>query len=88
MSHRLFVIDEGSALSENLSQAGDSRFTCDQTVWGAFNPESLHTCRANLIVPVAASQPDKARQLFQWLRQNPIPIPILTVLPEDPAMRK
>jgi two-component system, NtrC family, response regulator GlrR len=58
-------------------------FKYERSDWNSFQPEALRKCKAQTIVAVTVSEPNKAQRLFDWLHLNSIKIPTLAVLPED-----
>ena len=60
---------------------------CERRLWDTFLPESLRQLPAKMILAHAVPCTEKVARFFQWLRQNPVPIPTLAILPEfpDPA---
>lgn len=69
---------------ENFLPSGEGY---ERKFWESFAPETLLHSPARLIVAHAAPSTEKVARFFQWLRQNPVHIPTLTILPEfpDPA---
>jgi DNA-binding NtrC family response regulator len=57
---------------------------CERKIWGNFIPETLLHSRAQLILAHPPANTEKAAVFFNWLRENPIQIPVLAILPEFP----
>jgi len=56
---------------------------CERWSWESFSPEALQQLQLNLIVAKAVPNPKEALLFFHWLRENPIYIPTLAILPEN-----
>jgi len=52
-----------------------------RTSWESFAPEQLRTGQNSLLIANAVPGSDRAAAFFQWLRGNPVPIPIFAILP-------
>jgi len=86
MPHDLLIIDEPSRFPpgdiDGLLKS-DETLHCRHTSWDRSSPDELVEARAQLIVAVALTQPEKARSLFHWLRSHPFPTPVLGILPNE-----
>ncbi len=82
---RVLIIAHGVPLAasgvENVLPSGEGY---EQTLWDTFEPESLLHSPAKLILAQAAPSTERVMRFFRWLRQSPIHIPSLAILPEFP----
>jgi len=80
---RLLIIDAGDP--EASANLGDllvhGSWQVERRALEQVRPHDLRRS-GSLIVAVALSQANRATQLWDWLRHNPIPTPALAVLPE------
>lgn len=84
MSNQLLVIAQSSSaiLTTLKSALGSEReYTYESISWGAQLFDRLPKCRARLIVAEAIAPCAEVTRVLQWLRENPIPTPILMILP-------
>jgi len=87
MPRRLLIIGgdtpfpSGMALGERLSVEQDLRY--ERAEWASFRFESLSECGADLVVPMAVPQTERAISFFQWLNAHPMATPTLAILPTD-----
>lgn len=83
MPGRLLIIDAGDP--EASANLGDllvhGSWQVERRALEQVRPHDLRRSRS-LIVAVALSQANRATELWDWLRHNPIPTPALAVLPE------
>jgi DNA-binding NtrC family response regulator len=56
----------------------------ERRFWDDFLPETLLHSTTKLVLAQASPNTDAVAGFFQWLGQNPIPIPTLIILPESP----
>ena len=56
----------------------------ERKIWGNFTPEALRHSQAQLILAHPPANTGKATLFFNWLRENPIQIPVLAILPQYP----
>jgi DNA-binding NtrC family response regulator len=54
-----------------------------RTSWESFAPEQLRSSGDSLLIANAVPGTEKAREFFLWLRENPVPIPVFAILPEQ-----
>lgn len=82
-SARVLIIDHGAASGgpgcEGFLPSGEG-YECK--LWDSFVPETLRHSPAKLILAYASPSTDKVARFFEWLRQNPVNIPTLAILPE------
>lgn len=86
-SRTILVIEQSSAVDDNAvsrSLESGGPFRCERRPWDTLVPDELRHCRAEMVVPVAFPEPERAVALFQWVRQNAFGIPLLSVLPGEP----
>jgi DNA-binding NtrC family response regulator len=84
MSPGLLLIENGpDFLESSWMRRLDARGCCQRLSWDNFSPEALQESRLHLIVANAVPGESKAALFFQWLRENPIPIPTLAILAES-----
>ena len=85
MPHKLFIIEHASS---PLQGDWESAFRqANSTVgrrreWNSFLPEQLGSCSEDLLLANAASGCEEPLRLFRWLRDHPLRIPTLAILPE------
>ena len=51
--------------------------------WASFRFDSLPSCGADLVVPMAVPQAEPALSFFRWLSAHPVAMPTLAVVPAD-----
>ncbi|MGA3345125.1 MAG: sigma-54 dependent transcriptional regulator [Terracidiphilus sp.] len=51
--------------------------------WESFSPEALRSMKDSLVIAIAVPGGDKVTEFFQWLRRNPVSVPIFAILPAD-----
>ena len=76
---------EGSSASAQpeLRRMVESHALCELRSWQSFPRESLHRAQLQLIIARVEPQlTDTAADFLQWLQRNPVPIPVLAILPE------
>ena len=61
----------------------NGRACYERRAWESFSPKVLLDSTARLILAHSISCAEKAVLFFHWLRENPIPVPILATLPES-----
>ena len=88
MAPSLLVIEDASlqvssSVAQTLKVGG--AFRCERRLWDSFDFEHLRSHQCQLVLPVTASASGPSVELFQWLRKNPLHVPILAVLPGDSA---
>lgn len=83
MSRCALIIEDGSSpLEAALAlDLGDELSICRRHHWGTFLSHQLIVGEENLLVASAVPWNDAAVEFFQWLREHPIGIPILAILP-------
>ena len=54
-----------------------------RTLWDSFSPECLRTMKDSLVIACAVPGDGKVAEFFQWLRSNPVSVPIFAILPAD-----
>ena len=83
MQQRLMLIEPAAVhAGESLGALLGADFSFDRTNWDLLLPESLQRCGARMIVARAVVQHAKPLSFFRWLREHPINVPSLAVLPE------
>jgi DNA-binding NtrC family response regulator len=60
-------------------------FDCERQIWESFQPERLCETEAEVVVAVAPPEPSPCLDLLGWLRNHPLPIATVTVLPGEPS---
>jgi DNA-binding NtrC family response regulator len=53
-------------------------------MWDGFAPESLLSTSPQLVIAHATPHVERVKRFFDWLRRNPIQVPILAILTESP----
>jgi two-component system, NtrC family, response regulator GlrR len=84
MGRSLFVIEhaEAALLPAWINQLQPPDLVITRRIhWDKFCPELLVSCQEHAIVANTAPQACDATQMFQWLQQHPIHVPILVILP-------
>jgi two-component system response regulator GlrR len=51
--------------------------------WDSFSPKDLCASKDSLVIANAVSGGGSAAKFFQWLRKNPVSVPIFAILPAD-----
>jgi DNA-binding NtrC family response regulator len=51
--------------------------------WDSFSPELLRSMKDSLVVANAVAGGARVTEFFQWLRSNPVSVPIFAILPAD-----
>lgn len=51
--------------------------------WDSFSPEYLRAVKDSLVIANAVPGGGKVMEFFQWLRKNPVAVPIFAILPAD-----
>ena len=86
MSYQLLVIEDAATATDasvRAALAGSVDFSCRQVGWESLVPTSLGRTEVHAVVAVAVPHTPKVTSTFEWLRQHPITIPALAVLPSD-----
>jgi hypothetical protein len=82
--HRLFVIEHASSPFqrdwERILPAGC--MISRRGEWNSFVPQQLGSCSETLLLASAVPRCQEALRLFRWLRNNPLRIPTLAILPD------
>ena len=85
MSPVLLIIDrEAVSVESSCLRVLRTQARCERKIWGNFIPEALLHSQAQLILAHPPANTEKAASFFNWLRENPIQIPLLAILPEFP----
>ncbi|MGD0096977.1 MAG: sigma-54 dependent transcriptional regulator [Terracidiphilus sp.] len=54
-----------------------------RALWHSFSPEDLRAMKDCLLIACAVPCDSKVAAFFQWLRSNPVSVPIFAILPAD-----
>ena len=85
MPHKLFIIEDASAPLqghwERVFRQAES-MVGRRGGWSSFFPEQLESCSETLLLASAVPRCEEALRLFRWLRDHPLRIPTLAILPE------
>jgi two-component system response regulator GlrR len=86
MSTRLLLVEPdppaGHTGLEGLLSL-ETSLSCHRVAWKSFDPQTLQTAAADLLVAVDVPQTREALGLFDWLRDHSIDMPAFAVLPAD-----
>jgi DNA-binding NtrC family response regulator len=77
------IIEYGLSPLETALDLGGELTICRRRHWGTFLAHQLIVGDENLLVANAVPWSDEAVKFFQWLREHPIGIPTLAVLPSE-----
>jgi DNA-binding NtrC family response regulator len=84
MAPRLLLIEAGTSLQPELAdildRSADIRYQSLQ--WNALAPQQLGDHCADLVLPVALRECERAIELFDWIADHPIGAPLLAILPQ------
>jgi two-component system response regulator GlrR len=79
----LLVEDDCVAQQRTVESTLDGNTRCERVTWRSLDRERLSGERADLILLATMSQSDRAIQLLEWIRDNPIKTPMLAILPDS-----
>jgi DNA-binding NtrC family response regulator len=79
----LLLEPSSTSAQPELRRIVESHARCEPRSWQSFARESLHRAHLHLIMASVEPQSADAADFFQWLLRNPVPIPVLAVLPES-----
>lgn len=86
MSDRVLIIEPDSIAPESSCQSVlSAAFLCERREWESFRPDMVSDSHARLILPCVVPETPKALAFFRWLRETPVHVPTLAVLPEFPS---
>jgi DNA-binding NtrC family response regulator len=86
MSAGVHIVEHGRSplhLGDDAAQPAVDWHCSRRTSWDAFNPEQLLTSNDTLLIVNAVPGTEQARRFFLWLRDNPVPLPIFAILPDQ-----
>jgi DNA-binding NtrC family response regulator len=83
LSSVLLLEPSSTSAQPELRRIVESHARCELRSWQSFARESLHRAHLHLIMASVEPQSADAADFFQWLLKNPVPIPVLAVLPES-----
>ena len=86
MSRGILIVEPSCPFSGG--SAGLGAFCSDfgmprRMTWDTFSPVQLCAASDRLLIADAVQEEGKACDFFRWLRDNPLPIPIFAVLPQE-----
>jgi DNA-binding NtrC family response regulator len=80
----LLLEGSSSSAQSELRRVVELHARCELRAWQSFPRESLNCTQLQLIVAsVEPQSADTAADFLRWLLRNPVPIPVLAVLPES-----
>ncbi len=86
MSARVLMIEPASISPESSCRSVlNLELLYERQAWESFRPEMVLGSRAQLIVPHVVAETQNVVSFFRWLRESPIRILTLAVLPECPS---
>lgn len=81
----LLIIDHDAvSVESSCLRVLRTQTRCERKLWGDFTPQALLHSQAPLILAHPPANTEKAAFFFNGLRENPIQIPVLAILPEFP----
>ncbi|HME35222.1 MAG TPA: sigma-54 dependent transcriptional regulator [Candidatus Sulfotelmatobacter sp.] len=83
MARGALIIEYGSSPLGTTPDLGGELAVCRRRQWGTFLSHELIVGDENLLVANAVPWSAAAVQFFQWLRQHPIGVPTLAILPGE-----
>ena len=85
MTKLLLIDDGGGRLGESFAHPSlaDTGWAYDRAIWNSFTFKGLDRIGADLIVASGATGRSWLLDFSQWLRDHPVRIPVIVVLPED-----
>lgn len=87
MSARVLMIEPASISPESSCRSVlNLELRYQWQAWESFRPEMVLGSRAQLIVPHVVSETQNVVSFFRWLREGPIRILTLAILPECPSL--
>jgi hypothetical protein len=90
MGYRIFFIEHHSTpcLPEWMQEASLCEVSIgSRSKWQDVEPRQLCPCQEQIVVASAIPQTDEVWKMFQWLREHPISVPTLALLPAgDPEL--
>jgi DNA-binding NtrC family response regulator len=86
MSARVLMIEPATISPESSCRSVlNPELRDERQTWESFRPETVLGSRAQLIVPHVVAETQNALAFFRWLRESPIRILTLAILPECPS---
>jgi len=84
MSRSVLLLEDATLGAQpELRRVAESHAACDFRPWLGLDPESLRAVPLRLIIAgVGPRSLAEASTLFEWLLRNPLPVPVLAVVPE------
>jgi DNA-binding NtrC family response regulator len=84
VSQNILIVDSSSpssADSQGLGRVLSELENARRITWDSFAPRQLRDAQHCLMIANALDRGDHATAFFRWLRDNPVPLPILAILP-------
>lgn len=86
MSNRIHIVEHPRSSPDCdgvLTEVSTEWENTRRSSWDSFSPKDLCASKDSLVIANAVPGGGKVTEFFQWLRKNPVSVPIFAVLPAD-----
>ena len=86
MSNRILIVEHPQSSPDCdgvLTEVSTEWENTRRASWDSFSPEFLRAMKDSLVIANAVPGGEKVTEFFQWLRKNPVSVPIFAILPAD-----
>lgn len=86
MSNRILIVEHprsSPGCDGELTEVSTEWENTRRASWDSFSPKELCASKDSLVIANAVAGGGKAAEFFQWLRRNPVSVPIFAILPAD-----